>query len=323
MIVILLGSSAAGKSFLVHRVLPKLDSDFQIVPKYISRAARTDEISEDGSLKNTDIIPGTDKEFIETLDYHYVKVRKDKTGYYGFKKEAIDSLLSSGKIPIINNCDETTYRKLCMDYPNQILTIYVDHCDRDPQIMAEIMKIQGRRPEEIEERLSENSSVPDEWYEVNPNSIAIFNPAYPRIDKEYAKPLYPFVCMQLIKIFLSIYEDRNKAKENLFRQKKRDLTKSVNGDKSTQKALKQLDEYFKDASKAYQKRRFNGRQEVSISKIRWWKWVTEEMASQEGCDVFFDPKRWNEKVKQYGFPQVPVANGTNQIPPSSYLEYWD
>lgn len=175
LIVVLVGETGSGKSFISRELLPKYPN-VEIITKYTTRKPRLDE-------KNVrDVHAGlTIKEVME-MDYHYMNCLNGE--HYGLKKEEFDRAFQKGKIPFVDISNEKAYLSIVRDYPNQVLLLkVVPYFEEDT--MKETFERQKRDPKEFEQRKSALQEPLTDWTYQYDNMREVVNPYFLRnIPKE-------------------------------------------------------------------------------------------------------------------------------------------
>lgn len=170
LIIVVVGETGSGKSFITRNILPSYPN-IKTVTKYTTRKSRADE-------ENViDVKGDTPLEEIIKMEYQYVNPHNQQ--YYGIKKSEIDQVCEEGKIPCIDLSSEKAYLKLRQDYPGKVLLLkvvpYLNH-----ETMKETFEKQGRDPKEFEERKDALNNPLTDWAYSYDNMREIINPYFLR-----------------------------------------------------------------------------------------------------------------------------------------------
>ena len=138
-VIIIAGSSASGKTFLLKKSL-ELGLNFSIIPKKTTRSPRFGE-------SNIEFLFNCPKEDVIKCDCYYTF----RNEYYGFNFSDVETVLKQGKNAIIIIRPIEIIRKLKKRYPNVFSVLCLSN---DIQKAEEILRKANATEEEIHLRLN-------------------------------------------------------------------------------------------------------------------------------------------------------------------------
>jgi guanylate kinase len=144
-LTIFAGCSGSGKSFLLNHCA-EIGTNYIVVRKKTTRAPRDGE-------NMMEFFFGCSKEEILKCDYYYT-FRKRRNYWYGFNRKDIQSVLETGKSPLIVVRKIETISLLKRDFPGTIAIL----CQpgKNP---AEQLRLHGHSAEEINERTADQDEI--------------------------------------------------------------------------------------------------------------------------------------------------------------------
>ena len=170
LIIIIVGETGSGKSFVSRELLTKYPN-IEIITKYTTRKSRSDESNV------SDVKGDISLEEIKQMNYQYINRLNQE--HYAFKKQEIDNSLANGKIPCIDLSNEESYLQICHDYPNKVLLLkVVPYLDEDS--MKESFEKQGRDSKEFLERKDALTNPLTDWAYNYENMREVINPSFLR-----------------------------------------------------------------------------------------------------------------------------------------------
>ena len=143
-LVIITGTSASGKSFLLSNY-KFFGEQYSIIQKRTSRSSRKDE--EQNS--NFEFIFDCSQQEVLACEYNYTF----RGEYYGFNSTAIDDQIATGKIPmiIIRRVDEI--KKLKEKYKGAVAILCISCFDRPKKLLKYLVREKGKPAVECEARV--------------------------------------------------------------------------------------------------------------------------------------------------------------------------
>jgi len=153
----LTGPSGSGKSEIL-KMISNLDSSYVILPKYTTRARRSDD---DSSIINVDCLP-------DNCDYRYTQYGEE----YGFPSDAIYECCAKGKKPIVIINDEKTLRKLHNKFGNNVKSYFVHRGKPSLSKLIEICNSRGVTDPDI---INSRFEVANNIYGMYTDNIRLFD----------------------------------------------------------------------------------------------------------------------------------------------------
>lgn len=156
-IIILVADTGSGKDFVLSQI-QKYDG-IEIVKRYTNRSPRLGE--EENTLSTIFNTPVSD---IKKLTYNYEGV--EEGNFYGVSADDLYDTLKRGKSPVIIFPNYDSYVRMCMDFDNLVVPIFIYRGIEETYLEAwrESLIKRGSSEEEIEKRESKRSFYFEELY---------------------------------------------------------------------------------------------------------------------------------------------------------------
>jgi len=303
MIIVLLGGSGSGKSFIARNILPECGDVFQVIPKYTTRKSRGEEIGPNGERIVTDVIPDTPEGIVKSKTYYYSgRKGTGEENYYGFDRADIEMALSQGRIPVINNVDEGTYMELMKHFPNQILTLFICLDTYKEGLRSKIMEERGSSCEEIKTRLATEKIEDKLWLErYSENYRVIVNLLGNRENEEFLIGLRNFLKIQIIKFVKEgLGRNSSDSRYRILCNYEDKVHQDTSGNSKASQFFESMCHYY---FHLFPRIRYNSERWEGIELDSWTK-PLQRLLRHNNETKLWNPYVWNANALFFGFPTV-------------------